>query len=244
MVVRPSLVADPGDDAPYHQGRAESQDQRRVSAYAELSSTGRCGSATIALLRRVGARAVQAPSLPAPAGHASWTKTVIDEYLAAFLSSNRDVIVNSWALAHDEASLERLVFLAVERFLVDEAQTAERTERLARIDQNRAANPLRPRLVGSFGAGGEVDAVEDPESTVIADSAAEQLWTSLSPSDRALLPHLGEPPSVLATITGTNRQSATESADELAARLRSACANDAQAVEVITRLRALCTERP
>ncbi|WP_127782446.1 hypothetical protein [Rhodococcus sp. X156] len=103
------------------------------------------------------------------------------------------------------------------------------------------AKAPKPVLVPSVDTGATLPG---PEAGVLARDAADEIWQSLSPLDRALVPHLGQPPAELATVAGSSPEQAQAAATDLADRLREACRDDELAFEVLARVRQLCTERP
>lgn len=125
---------------------------------------------------------------------------------------------------------------------------AVRDEDLARVIEVRFALLTTPTLVPLVGDGSWIDPsapTEDwPDELVLADATAEELWTSLSPTERALLPHLGKPDRELAEITETGPKAARAIADALVERLRLALVDDEQHNDVVAFLVQRCVTRP
>lgn len=109
-----------------------------------------------------------------------------------------------------------------------------------------APTPRRvPRPVLMDGVGEAVSPLLDgPEPGLVVSDTAEAIWASLTPLERALVPHLGMPVAELAAVVELPGAMAEVAADGLVQRLRLACTDDERAAEVLVRLRALCTERP
>lgn len=121
------------------------------------------------------------------------------------------------------------------------------TAELAGLVVERLAPPRRrpPRPVLVDGVGEAASPLLDgPEPGLLVNDTAEEIWASLTPMERSLVPHLGLPVDDLAAVVELPGAMAEVAADGLVERLRAACADDERAVEVLVRLRALCTERP
>jgi hypothetical protein len=125
---------------------------------------------------------------------------------------------------------------------------AVRDEDLARVVERRfalIAPPVTTTLSGDDPWAGPAAPAEDrPDSLTVAEAQAEELWACLSASERALVPHLGEPPEQLAAVLEAGPKTARAVTAALAEKLRAAVL-DAESVEdVIAFLRQRCVIRP
>lgn len=137
--------------------------------------------------------------------------------------------------------------LALVHAALESAAGATTTAELAGLLVGRLVPPRRrpPRPVLMDGVGESVSPLLDgPEPGLVVNDTAEEIWASLTPLERSLVPHLGLPVDDLAAVVELPGAMAEVAADGLVQRLREACADDERAAEVLVRLRALCTERP
>lgn len=107
---------------------------------------------------------------------------------------------------------------------------------------------IAPLTESSLEAGG-ADAVvaapdEDPETQATVEVRAEELWAALSPTERALVPHLGKTDEEIAAVLQTTPREAKAQKRKLSAQLREASLDDPAADAAILALAELCRERP
>lgn len=139
------------------------------------------------------------------------------------------------------------VLLALVHAALTAGAGAMSTAELAALVAGRLApTPRRvPRPLLMEGLGESVSpALDGPEPGLVVSDTAEEIWASLTPLERSLVPHLGLPVDDLAAVVELPGAMAEVAADGLVRRLREACVDDERAAEVLVRLRVLCTERP
>lgn len=123
-----------------------------------------------------------------------------------------------------------------------------RDEDLARVIERRfalLAPPLTTALSGDDVWADPPAPTEDgPEALTVAELQAEELWASLSASERALLPHLGAPAEQLAAVLETGPKTASAIAAGLAAKLRTTMSNEELVEDVIAYLVRRCVVHP
>ncbi|GAB2937536.1 hypothetical protein GCM10027047_37650 [Rhodococcus aerolatus] len=115
------------------------------------------------------------------------------------------------------------------------------------VHQRVSARPPReakPVLTDRFADGASGPQEDGPELGVLVLDTAEQLWRGLTPLERTLVPHLGQPSWELAAATGEDEDEVEAVALGLVERLREAGRDDEHAADVLVALRVLCTQRP
>lgn len=115
------------------------------------------------------------------------------------------------------------------------------------VHQRLSGRPRRERkpvLTDRFADGATGPLEDGPESGVLVLDAAEELWRGLTPLERTLVPHLGQPPHELAHASGVGEDEVAPVALGLVERLRRASQDDEHAADVLVALRTLCTQRP
>ena len=176
-----------------------------------------------------------------------WTATTYQvENVAAILSRipvERATTGNQPVLA----TLSNLTVLA--RAVLDAADGQEvRLPDIAYLVHRALNASLRqerkPVLTNRFAEGAVGAPLDGPESELLVRDTAEQLWRTLTPAQRALVPHLGGSANELAAVAGTSVEAADAAAARLVAELRRACADDRDAADVLLTLRELCNQRP
>ncbi|HVW80738.1 MAG TPA: hypothetical protein VHB69_07355 [Mycobacteriales bacterium] len=160
----------------------------------------------------------------------------------------RDVSITRWNESGPtpKDTVHALVTIAAAVLTV--AGGAVRDEDLARILQQRFAL-LTPPTVVSLSADEswtEPAAAEHerpdaaPATPAELESRSETVWQSLTPTERHLLPHLGETGPALAVITGTGPKQAKAIAAAVAEKVRLATVNDDERDETVLSLAERC----
>jgi hypothetical protein len=160
----------------------------------------------------------------------------------------RGVSIRRWNTAGPTASGTRHALLTVADAVLATADGVVRDEDLARVIESRFAllDPPKFAQLHDHGSWAELATHPDDEPAVLVTvvDRAEDLWQGLTQVERSLLPHLGEPDDVLATIADVGPKQARAIADALAGKLRLATVNDPQHDDVVLVLLALCQARP
>jgi hypothetical protein len=131
-----------------------------VKAFDEIARRGdAAGVETIALLRRLGAQETRSSSFPPPEGYASWSDEAVDDLLGDMFAKNetrgRVFVLGCFAIATDQASLERLILASIRNFLIDQAkgtETGKLRRRLAALlkDDGRFLRPLIAKTIPAW----------------------------------------------------------------------------------------------
>jgi hypothetical protein len=176
-----------------------------------------------------------------------FTRRSIAELQGAALAV-RGVSVTRWNTAGPTPTGTRHALLTVAEAVLAAAEGIVGDDDLARVLESRFALIAPPRFtqLDYPGLPGEAATHPDDEPSVLVavDDRAEDLWQSLTQLERSLLPHLGEPDDVLATISGVGPREARAIADTLAEKLRLATVDDQQHDDLVLALLALCQTRP
>lgn len=124
-------------------------------AYEELARDGRLGNEGFELLRRVGRQVTRTQGFPPPEGYDRWENDAVDELLHRMITregAGGQFILNCFLKAVDDTSLEKLFFISIKYFLIDEAKSTPRgklrrrfAKRLAEDDRFRAVPGASPR---------------------------------------------------------------------------------------------------
>ena len=179
-----------------------------------------------------------------PAG--PWQGDVADLQQAAF--EVRGVRIKRWNEAGPTPRETSHALLTVAEAVLLAAGGAVRDEDLARVLQYRFALLTPPTFVPLVAdeAWAEPAAPEEdrPDALVSTDAHAEEIWQTLSPTERAVLPHLGKPDRELALVTQTGPKAARAVAEGLTAKLRLATVDDSAHEDVVLFLLQRCLTRP
>ncbi len=164
--------------------------------------------------------------------------------LARAAWSVRGVSITRWNTAGPTPAGTRHALLTVAEAILAAAKGSLGDEDLARVIQSRFALLEPPKFteLKADENGNEPGPRHDDEPHVLdttADRAAE-VWEDLNPTERSLLPCLGEPDAALSAITGTGPKQTRAIADALAEKLRLATTDDPQRDEVVLALLQLC----
>lgn len=143
---------------------------------------------------------------------------------------------------------------AVAAEVLTEARGAVPAQDLARVVLERFFPGEQPLAYLDEPGRGEIDIADtdaapdaepDVDFDVSVEAAAEVVYASLSPKERALMPHLGEVPEDRAGVLEDTGPAETEAlAASVLERIRRAVADDADGEQVVRALLKLCRERP
>ncbi|MGW6261533.1 hypothetical protein [Streptomyces sp. NPDC055085] len=119
-------------------------------AYEELATTGQLGPKTFELLLRMVHQVRRASGFPPPEGYTQWTDDAAYDVITAMLTregEGQKFVTGCFALADNDASLERLFLKTIKNFLIDEAKKTPRGKlrrRIARLMNEDASFRRRP----------------------------------------------------------------------------------------------------
>ncbi|MBK6873556.1 MAG: hypothetical protein IPJ14_07850 [Kineosporiaceae bacterium] len=175
-----------------------------------------------------------------------WQGDVEDLHRAA--ASVRGVAVWRWNESGPTPRATVNALVTVAHAVLTAAGGVVRDEDLARVIEGRfalLAPPITTALSGDDAwADPPAPAEDGPEALTVAEIQAEELWDSLSASERALLPHLGAPAEQLAAVLETGPKTANAIAAGLAEKLRTAVSDEELVEDVIAFLLRRCVVRP
>ncbi|MGW7244272.1 hypothetical protein [Streptomyces sp. NPDC054804] len=120
-------------------------------AYEELSQTGQLGTETFELLRRLVHQVRRSSGFPPPEGYEEWNDDAAYEVITAMLAregAGQQFVTSCFALAADDASLERLFLTSIKNFLIDEAKKTPRGKLRRRIARLMGADASFHRTPG------------------------------------------------------------------------------------------------
>ncbi|MEU2764686.1 hypothetical protein [Streptomyces sp. NPDC007094] len=120
-------------------------------AYEELSHTGQLGPETFELLRRLVHQVRQSSGFPPPEGYAEWNDDAAYDVITAMLTregAGQHFVTSCFALAADDASLERLFLTSIKNFLIDEAKKTPRGKLRRRIARLMGTDASFRRIPG------------------------------------------------------------------------------------------------
>ncbi|MFF2601299.1 hypothetical protein ACFVVB_19705 [Streptomyces californicus] len=120
-------------------------------AYEELSHTGQLGPETFELLRRLVHQVRQSSGFPPPEGYAEWNDDAAHDVITAMLTregTGQHFVTNCFALAAEDASLERLFLTSIKNFLIDEAKKTPRGKLRRRIARLMGTDASFRRIPG------------------------------------------------------------------------------------------------
>ncbi|MCC0574196.1 hypothetical protein [Streptomyces californicus] len=120
-------------------------------AYEELSHTGQLGPETFELLRRLVHQVRQSSGFPPPEGYAEWNDDAAYDVITAMLTregTGQHFVTNCFALAADDASLERLFLTSIKNFLIDEVKKTPRGKLRRRIARLMGTDASFRRIPG------------------------------------------------------------------------------------------------
>ena len=112
-----------------------------MAAYAELLETGRPGPLTVALLLRLGRQVGRRSTFPAPDGHDIWSDDAVVDLIGAMFVEKPQLVVGCVVKAHDDASLERLLLVAIRNWLKDQAKATEVGKLRRRLENVLGGDP-------------------------------------------------------------------------------------------------------
>lgn len=179
-------------------------------------------------------------------GRGRWQGDIEDLHDAA--AAVRGVTITRWNEAGPTPRETAGALVSVAYAVLVVAGGVVRDEDLARVVQTRFGL-LRPPTVVSLvfdepWAEPAAPAEDGPEAMAVADARAEEIWQSLSMTERSLLPHLGKSAAELAAVLEAGPKAARRIADALAEKLRVATMSDEQLDNVIGFLQQRCVTRP
>ncbi|MFJ8076984.1 hypothetical protein ACIQ7Q_24330 [Streptomyces sp. NPDC096176] len=122
------------------------------SAYEELTRLRQLGPVSLNLLRRLVHQVRRAYGFPPPEGHTQWSDEAADEVVLAMLTrkgEGREFVTRCFALAANDASLERLFLTSIKNFLIDEAKKTPRGKLRRRIARLMGEDTAYRKLQGS-----------------------------------------------------------------------------------------------
>ncbi|MFF4693432.1 hypothetical protein [Streptomyces sp. NPDC001307] len=120
-------------------------------AYEELSQTGQLGTETFELLRRLVHQVRRSSGFPPPEGYEEWNDDAAYDVITAMLTregAGQQFVTSCFALAADDASLERLFLTSIKNFLIDEAKKTPRGKLRRRIARLMGADASFHRTPG------------------------------------------------------------------------------------------------
>lgn len=120
-------------------------------AYEELSQTGQLGPETFELLRCLVHQVRHSSGFPPPEGYAEWDDDAAYDVITAMLTregAGQRFVTSCFALATDDASLERLFLTSIKNFLIDEAKKTPRGKLRRRIARLMGTDASFRRMPG------------------------------------------------------------------------------------------------
>ncbi|MFF4978272.1 hypothetical protein [Streptomyces sp. NPDC001083] len=120
-------------------------------AYEELSQMGQLGPETFELLRRLVHQVRRSSGFPPPEGYEEWNDDAAYDVITAMLTregTGQQFVTSCFALAADDASLERLFLTSIKNFLIDEAKKTPRGKLRRRIARLMGADVSFHRMLG------------------------------------------------------------------------------------------------
>jgi hypothetical protein len=112
-----------------------------VGAYAELLETGTPGPLTVAVLLRLGGQVGRTSTFPPHDGYSSWSDDAVVDLIGAMFIEKPQLVVGCMVKAHDDASLERLVLVAIRNWLKDQAKATEVGKLRSRLENVLGGDP-------------------------------------------------------------------------------------------------------
>jgi hypothetical protein len=112
-----------------------------VGAYAELLETGTPGPLTVAVLLRLGGQVGRTSTFPPPDGYGSWSDDAVVDLIGAMFIEKPQLVVGCMVKAHDDASLERLLLVAIRNWLKDQAKATEVGKLRRRLENVLGGDP-------------------------------------------------------------------------------------------------------
>jgi hypothetical protein len=181
----------------------------------------------------------------AGSGGAVWQGDVDDLAKAAFTVRGVDITLANWNESGPTPKSTQHALLTVAEAVLRHAAGAVRAEDLARVTQQRfpALRALDPQFVSLDEVPPGMGVSEDADLLAVdIHMTAKAIWQTLSPDERALVPHASKKPTEIAGVLGLPRGQAKAAKEALLERLRVATQDDVQYGEVIAALFALCED--
>ncbi|MEU9074446.1 hypothetical protein AB0D22_07160 [Kitasatospora sp. NPDC048538] len=122
------------------------------SAFEELSQTGELGPISFELLRRLVHQVRHTYGFPPPEGYSEWSDDAAYDLITTMLTregEGRKFVTSCFALAADDASLERLFLASIKHFLIDEAKKTPRGKLRRRIVNLMSGDPVYRKIPGT-----------------------------------------------------------------------------------------------
>lgn len=136
-------------------------------AFEELTRTGELGPVSFDLLRRLVHQVRRSYGFPPPEGHAEWSDDAAYEVVLAMLTregKGQKFVTSCFALATDDASLERVYLATIKHYFIDEAKKTPRGKLRRRIARLMSEDLAYRKTKGS------------PPRWALADHADGAVW--------------------------------------------------------------------
>ncbi|MCX4539050.1 hypothetical protein [Streptomyces sp. NBC_01669] len=136
-------------------------------AFEELTRLRQLGPVSFDLLRRLVHQVRRAYGFPPPDGHTQWSDDAAYEVVVAMLTregKGQKFVTGCFALATDDASLERLFLTSIKYYLIDEAKKTPRGKLRRRIARLMNEDSAYRKSKGS------------PPRWALAEHAEEAVW--------------------------------------------------------------------
>ncbi len=136
-------------------------------AFEELTRTGKLGPVSFDLLRRLVHQVRRSYGFPPPEGHVEWSDDAAYEVVLAMLTregKGQKFVTSCFALATDDASLERVYLATIKHYFIDEAKKTPRGKLRRRIARLMSEDLAYRKTKGS------------PPRWALADHADGAVW--------------------------------------------------------------------